>query len=176
MANPQPTKRQRPDPGTSYHDQVPLLGDDFDTVHSREGRLKRVGDGICTAALPRDPHHGTSWNSIYSWDPPDDLEFALDPNRDLYDELVEGNVMEEHPAPDNPKKKQSKVSVSFVYFFFNELNGLMDFHMLYRRGPMLYGWNSIDKPTLMKWFVGRVGGMLEIPTSVLTALPVLLPL
>ena len=84
--------------------------------------------------------------------------------------------MEEHPAPDNPKKKQSKVSVSFVYLFFNELNGLMDFHMLYRCGPMLYGWNSIDKPTLMKWFVGQVGGTLEIPTSVLTALPVLLPL
>jgi len=48
--------------------------------------------------------------------------------------------------------------------------------MLYRNGLMLYGWNSIDKPTLMKWFVGRVGRMLEIPTSVLTASPVLLPL
>lgn len=126
MANPRPTKRQRPDPGTSYHDAVPLLNDDFDTVHSREGRLKRVGGGIHTAALPRDPHHGTSWNSVYSWDPPDDLEFALDPDGDLYDDLVEGNVMEEHPAPDNPsKKKRSRVSVSFVYFFFNELDGLI---------------------------------------------------
>ena len=97
MANPQPTKRQRPDPGTSYHDAVPLLDDDFNTVHSHEGQLKRVGGGIRTAALPRDPHHGTSWN-----------------------------VMEEHPAPDNPsKKKQSRVSVSFVYFFFNELDGLI---------------------------------------------------
>jgi len=38
---------------------------------------------------------------------------------------------------------------------------------------MLYGWNSIDKRTLMKWFVGRVGGMLEIATSVRTVSPVL---
>jgi len=177
IANPRPTKCQHPDPGTSYHNSVPLLGDKFDTVHSCEGRLKRVGRGIRTAALPWDPHHGSSWNSIYSWDPPNDLEFTLDANRDLYDNLVEGDIMEEHPAPDNPsKKKQSKVLVSFVHFLFNKLNGLMDFLMLYRSSPMLSGWNSIDKPTLMKWFVGRVRQMLGIPTSVLTASPVQPPL
>ena len=117
MANPRPTKRQRPDVGTSYHDSVPLLNDDFDfdTIHSREGRLKRVGGGIRTAALPRDEHHGTSWNSVNSWDPPDDPDFALDPNGDLYDDLVEGDVMEELLSPDNPsKKKRSRVSVSSV--------------------------------------------------------------
>ena len=120
MANPWPTKCQRPDPGTSYHDPVPLLNDDFDfdTIHSCEGRLKRVSGlgGLGTAALPQDPHHGTSWSSVYSWDPPDDSEFALDPNGDLYDDLIEGDVMEELISPDNPsKKKRSKVSVSFVY-------------------------------------------------------------
>jgi len=118
MANPRPTKRQRPDVGTSYHDPVPLLNDDldFDTIHSREGRLKRVGGGIRTAALPRDSHHGTSWNSVHSWDPPDDPDFALDPNGDLYDDLVEGDVMEELPSPDKPsKQKRSRVSVSFHY-------------------------------------------------------------
>ena len=118
MTNPRPTKRQCPDPGTSYHDPVPLLNDDFDfdTIHSREGTLKRVGGSIRTAALPRDPHHGTSWSSVHSWDPPDDSEFALDPNGDLYDDLVEGDVMEEPVSPDNPsKKKRSRVSVSFVY-------------------------------------------------------------
>jgi hypothetical protein len=117
MANPQPTKRQRPDAGTFYHDPVPLLNDEFDfnTIHSHEGRLKRVGRGIRTAALPRDTHHGTSWNSVYSWNPPDDPEFVLDPNRDLYEDLVEGDVMEELPSPDIPSKKnRSRVSVSFV--------------------------------------------------------------
>ena len=152
MANPRPTKRQRPDPGTSYHDPVPLLNDDFDfdTIHSREGRLKRVGGGIRTAALPRDPHHGTSWSSVYSWDPPDDSEFALDPNGDLYDDLVEGDVMEELVSPDNTsKKKRSKVSVSFCSFF-DEMNKLTNFLVSHRSGRMLYGWNSIDKLTWMK--------------------------
>ena len=120
MANPRPTKRQRPDVGTSYHDPVPLLNDnfDFDTIHSREGRLKQVSRGICTAALPRDSHshHGISWNSVHSWDPPDDPDFALDPNGDLYDDLVEGDAMEELPSPDKPsKQKRSRVSVSFHY-------------------------------------------------------------
>ena len=147
MANPRPTKRQRPDPGTSYHDTVPLLNDDFDTIHSREGRLKRVGGhGISTAALPRDPHQSTSWSSVYSWDPPDDPEFALDPDGELYDDLVEGDVMEEHPSTDVPsKKKRSRVSVSFVYFFFDKFDGLTNFLMSYRNGRMLYGWSFIDK-------------------------------
>jgi hypothetical protein len=40
----------------------------------------------------------------------------LDPNGDLYNDLIEGDVMEELILPDNPsKKKQSKVLVSFVY-------------------------------------------------------------
>jgi hypothetical protein len=117
MANPRPTKRQRPDPGTSYHDPVPLINDDFDTIHSREGRLKRVGGGIRTAALPRDPLPGASWNSVHSWDPPDDPEFALDPNGDLYDDLVEADIMNpEEPSSSNPsKKKRSKVSVSLTF-------------------------------------------------------------
>ena len=121
MANPRPTKCQRPDPGTSYHDPVPVLDDNFNTIHSREGRLKRVSRGIGTATLPRDPHHGTSWNSVYSWDPPDDFKFALDPDGDLYDDLVEGDIMEEHLSSDNPsKKKRSRVSVGlFILFSLN---------------------------------------------------------
>ena len=60
-------------------------------------------------------HFPDAWNSVHSWDPPDDPDFVLDPNGDLYDDLVEGDVMEELPSPDKPsKQKQSRVSVSFI--------------------------------------------------------------
>ena len=116
MANPQPTKRQHPDPGTSYHDPVPLSNNDFDfdTTPEKEGLNKSAEVsalllflGTLTMAL----------RGVQLTPGTDNSEFALDPNGDLYDDLVEGDVMEELVSPDNPsKKKQSRVSVSFIYF------------------------------------------------------------
>ena len=55
------------------------------------------------------------------------------------------------------------------------MNRLTKFLVSYRSGRTLYGWNFIDKPIWMKWFVGRVERTLEVPTSALTASLVLPP-
>ena len=53
------------------------------------------------------------------------------------------------------------------------MNRLTNFLVSYRSGRTLYGWNFINKLIWMKWFAGRVGRTLEVPTSALTALLVL---
>jgi hypothetical protein len=118
MASSRPSKRQRPDDGGSYHETIPFLGD-FYAVHAREGRLLHVGSDIGWTAPPERSLQHTSdlaWMTATSWrGPPDDLELALDPTGDWYDETVDGEVMELTdviPVIALPKKKRSKVSVS----------------------------------------------------------------
>ncbi|KDR74714.1 hypothetical protein GALMADRAFT_70522 [Galerina marginata CBS 339.88] len=77
--------------------------------------MKRVGEGSRTAALRREHHHSDdSWQQVSSWAPPDDLEFALDPNGDLYNEVLEGEVMPDDSPPPAQKKKRSMVSVNCI--------------------------------------------------------------
>lgn len=115
MSNARPSKRKRAY-GTSYHDAVPL-DDDYNQIQAREGRLRRVGSGFRTAPEQRSSLVANlTWDTMSSWTPPDDTEYALDLNGDLFDELLEANVMEStSPLPQPKKKKRSKVSVSFCF-------------------------------------------------------------
>ena len=91
------------------------LPEDYAIVHARDGRLKRVGNGVRTAPTTRTAHHESdkTWSSTESWTPFDDPEFALDPNSDSYDEVLNQEVMEE-PAP--KQRIRSAVSVRKIYF------------------------------------------------------------
>ena len=114
-----PQKRQRV--GGSYHDSVPFAAD-FSVVHAREGRLRRIGNDLLTTPAERSPQRGVddaAWNSATSWLPVDDPHFALDPNSEWYDEVVDSDVMQDHIAVDSPAftarpktRVRSKVSVS----------------------------------------------------------------
>ena len=113
-----PRKRPRQDRSSVYRDSIPF-DEDYEIVQSREGRLRRVGErGLLTAVLPRDSFTGTlssAWTMLASWAPPDDNEYALDPDENLYTRLLDSNVMEEQSASPKPtKKKRSKVSVRIV--------------------------------------------------------------
>jgi hypothetical protein len=50
------------------------------------------------------------WGTL-TWEPEDNLEYALDPDGDWYDEAVEADVMEETGPITKQKKQRSKVSV-----------------------------------------------------------------
>ena len=108
-------KRPRIDRTAIQYDSVQLdPDDDYEQVHSREGRLKRVGASTRTAVLPRTllSNISTSWTFLSSWNPPDDPEYALDPDDGLYESALESDIMKEPPAAVKPKKKKrSKVSV-----------------------------------------------------------------
>jgi hypothetical protein len=100
-----PTKRARY--GGSFHDAVPLT-DDYSIVHAREGRLKRVGNSVLTAPTNRTAHHESdnSWSTTANWTPFDDPDFALDPNEDSYNEILNREVMEGlEPAEGLPTPK-----------------------------------------------------------------------
>lgn len=111
---------KRPRVGGSYHDPVPLTTG-FSTVHAREGSLRRVGNELLTTPSEWFPQQEVdhAWNSATSWLPVDDLHFALDPNGEWYDEVVDRDVMQDHITVDGPAlatrpktRVRSKVSVS----------------------------------------------------------------
>jgi hypothetical protein len=119
-----PSKRQRV--GGAYHDSVPFT-DDFSLIHAREGKLLRVGNDLLTAPAERSPQQDDyMWNSASSWLPADDPQFALDPDGEWYDEVVDGGIMEDF-FPSNglasttqPKKHvKSKVAVGLHSFWPN---------------------------------------------------------
>lgn len=118
MAHSRPAKRQRV--GGAYHDPVPFV-DDFSLFHAREGRLVRAGNEVITASDERAPQHEAdrTWNAASSWLPVDDSQFALDPDSEWYDEVMDGEVTEDHVPVDGPlsssrpkKRVRSKLSVS----------------------------------------------------------------
>ena len=82
--------------------------------------MRRMGwDKVRMTPMEHSPQHALdpTWTAATSWGGPlDDLEFALDPTGDWYDETVHGEVMEltdDIPKVTQPKKgKRSKVSVS----------------------------------------------------------------
>ena len=102
----------------AYHDPIPF-SDDFSHIHSREGKLIYVRNELLTAPAKRSlQHDDQTWNSASSWLPTDDLQFALDPDGEWYDEVVDGGVMEDtfplNQLASTPQPKKwpwSKVSV-----------------------------------------------------------------
>ncbi|KAF9470530.1 hypothetical protein BDN70DRAFT_983658, partial [Pholiota conissans] len=111
MDSDRPSKRPRISDGTAYHDAVPFLQDfDYNVVHATEGILRRVGNDVRGARTQRDTQTAAgTWESTAHWSPPDDPEFALDPDGDMYDSVLCGEVMDEAPAIEVPHKR-SKVS------------------------------------------------------------------
>lgn len=72
-----------------------------------------------TAPLTREagPALGT-WEAVATWDPPDDREYALDPDSGWYDEALEGEVMKVVEKPVlKVKPKRSKVSVIYMCIY-----------------------------------------------------------
>ncbi|PPQ77497.1 hypothetical protein CVT26_006143 [Gymnopilus dilepis] len=114
MSKPALGKRKRIHNPT-YRDSVPFEDSDYGEIQAREGRMRRVGDSIRPAPLPKvSLDADIIWNtlsSISSWTPPDDVEYALDSTTHLHDELLDAHVMEEvESLPKPEKKKRSKVS------------------------------------------------------------------
>lgn len=94
----------------AFHDQVPIL-QNFDVVHSTDGRLLRRGQTVL-GERTAEPIPG-AWEQFVTWEPPDDPEYALDPDGEWYDEVVEADVMQDGPeASAKVKPKRSRVSVS----------------------------------------------------------------
>ncbi|PPQ81774.1 hypothetical protein CVT26_010082 [Gymnopilus dilepis] len=108
-----PKKRTRAQK-TAYHDTVPL-DDDYSEIHAREGKLRRIGQGYRFTHTQRDSIiDEASWNTLESWAPPDDPNYALDLNGDLFNEVLEADIMDKAPAPSpvEPKKKKKRSQVS----------------------------------------------------------------
>ena len=105
-------KRPRLSAGTSYHDQVDVL-DEYHAVHGREGHLRRVGNNFLMAPAAREVQlTSDSWDTASTWAPEDNPEYALDPDGDWYDEVIEGPIMRDDPPPSLVKKKKKKSHIS----------------------------------------------------------------
>src|SRR5258705_9866491 len=92
-----PPKRARLNAGNIYRDQVPVL-DDFDAIHTWEGCLRRMGNGVLTLTSQDVQFTSDSWKETPSWVPIDDPEYGLDPDGDWYDEVVEMPIMPDEPV------------------------------------------------------------------------------
>jgi hypothetical protein len=89
--------------------------DDSHAVHTCEGCLRRVGKAVLTVPAPCQVQFSSmSWYMKSAWGPADNPDYALDPDGEWYDKVVEGPVMQEDPQSGlgiQPKHKKSKVSV-----------------------------------------------------------------
>ena len=121
--------------------------DEYGGIQAREGRLRRVGDGFRPAPEPRILlNDDLLWDTLSSWAPPDDTDYALDASTELFDTLLAAEVMEETlEAPKPAKKNRSKVSVSLHYLSILSL--LMRWS---RNARMSCGWISIGRPISTK--------------------------
>jgi hypothetical protein len=111
-------KKAKFDQAAGYHDSVPSATIDYNNVHLREERTRKVGISTVTAPQASRVVHMSDedWKSTKSWVVLDDPNFALDPDGDWYDEAVEGPVMQQdHPSAkiggQVKKRIRSKVSV-----------------------------------------------------------------
>ena len=120
-----PPKRRRTGLRSFHHDYVPVEDNEtHDFIHAREIGLQRKGNRTRFSAQPRvtERASGTDpWLKALKssfWPTPDNTEFALDANADMYNQTLEGDVMEDldrFQEPDKKKrKKPSKVSVSHL--------------------------------------------------------------
>ncbi|PPQ81349.1 hypothetical protein CVT26_014500 [Gymnopilus dilepis] len=97
---------------------IPLHTDTYLDVHSRDGHLRKLGSLITPAVVSRlVSTTNTNWSVMTEWAPPDDPEFALDPDGAQYDEVLISDVLkgDENTGPSlesakKKKKNRSKVS------------------------------------------------------------------
>jgi hypothetical protein len=99
--------------GGSFHNFVPFATDDLLDVHSREGRLLKIGRGFTALPVCTVQKSDEQWRAAATWAPLDDPEFALDSDEALYGEALEAPVMQVTPPVTYQKRAKSKVSVSF---------------------------------------------------------------
>lgn len=159
--------------GSTYHDPIPL-DSDFSAVYAREGKLRRTGLEKYTLSTQLNrivQQDDAQWEQATTWHVEDDPEFALDADGAWYDEVVEGNVMQDfsHPeASSKSSKSHSRVSVrdyllhlSFFCFVLNP----------FRNVRTSFGRNFIVKITLTRYFDGPVAAIFVLPKPVQTVLP-----
>jgi len=100
----------------SYHNPIPIS--DYDTVYEREGGIQHIKTSILPSTSTRTATD--TWSTATSWTPPDDLDYALDPDGNLYDMALEADIMEEEDVIEEKKKgKKSMVSVRFLFLPVN---------------------------------------------------------
>ncbi len=74
--------------GRIYHDLIPLE-DDFEVV---EARTISCSGPNGLAVETEQASYAASWNFGSSWAPEDNLDFALDPDGEWYDEALEADI------------------------------------------------------------------------------------
>ncbi len=105
--------------GGSYHDRIPLEND-FEVIKARTASSgpNRMPIETATTILP------STWTFGSSWAPEDDPEYALDPDGEWYDEVLEadvGDVLEEAEV-EEPKKKKKRSEVSVSDFLLHSMS------------------------------------------------------
>jgi len=111
MAQKRPSKWARV--GGSFRDPIPFA-DDFSIVHACEGRLIRVGNERIAVPMEHEPQHEAdrAWNSAPNWLPVDDPQYALDPDGEWYDKVVDCDIMAQDDdlgfAEDSPPAAKKK--------------------------------------------------------------------
>lgn len=119
MSQPRPTKRARVGAyhQASYHDTIPMF-DDFSIIHSSEGGLRNVGGSSRPTRVERSSNVDVSdWQNSTSWSPPDDENYALDPDGQQFNNVVQAEIMAVEPPPmKKQKKKRSVVAVSALNY------------------------------------------------------------
>lgn len=101
---------------TSYHDTIPMFND-YSTVQSSEGVFRNIRGSSCATAIQVEHSSAVDvgdWNQLSLWSPPDDDQYALNPDGEQFNTVLEADVMKEEPPPvRKQRKKQSMVSVSY---------------------------------------------------------------
>lgn len=99
--------------------RIPFGNDAFQTVTAREGHSFKHGPGGGFVA-PINPQKFTSsdaWEQATDWLPPEDDDFALDPNGSLFEKALKRSVLKDKPlralrlSSKKKKKNRSKLSV-----------------------------------------------------------------
>ncbi|PPQ82319.1 LOW QUALITY PROTEIN: hypothetical protein CVT25_008447 [Psilocybe cyanescens] len=132
----------------TYHNPVPVFND-FNIICHSEGSIRNIGGSAQPTCIHLSPEHvAGAWEQVAFWSPPDDKNFALEPDEGWYNETLEAEVMEDlQPLPTaKPKKKKSVVAVSGVH--------------------MWYGRQHIAKNTSTKSYAGLAGGTFVKPITV----------
>ncbi|PPQ81057.1 hypothetical protein CVT25_014571 [Psilocybe cyanescens] len=96
----------------AYHDPVPVFND-FDIIHHSEGSICNIGGSAQPTRIHLSPERiAGAWEQVTFWSPPDDKNFALEPDEGWYNETLEAEVMEDLQPPPTakPKKKKSMVA------------------------------------------------------------------
>ncbi|KAH9484729.1 hypothetical protein JR316_0001629 [Psilocybe cubensis] len=110
MSNSDRPSKQSRTGHSSYHDTVPSLNR-HDVIHVSEGTIRNIGGVFRATRRFESPQRvAGTWEQVTSWEPPDDEEYALNPDGDFYNTVVDQEVVAEDGTKDTVKRQQSKVS------------------------------------------------------------------